>query len=93
MPSIGYGGTHKSNRESEILNEAEIGSYHLVEDIVKDLTYTNAKQAQLSGKQDKYSRRCHKQKLIAKLALAGNADLSVNAVEGASQDHNVWTEY
>ena len=47
MPSIGHGGTHKSNRESEILNEAEIGSYHLVEDIVKELTSTNAKQASL----------------------------------------------
>lgn len=70
---------------------AEFGSYQVIEGVVRQLVRTNEKGEEHDSKQAEFSKRYHKQKLIANVEKAANADLRKNQVDGVDSTHNVFT--
>jgi macrodomain Ter protein organizer (MatP/YcbG family) len=91
-PSSASTSQNKSTGFNDSVEEAYLGSYDVIQDLVREMTKTQEKEKEHQRKQDDFSRRVHKQVLTTRLNKAFNSDLRANSVTGVDGDYNVWQE-
>jgi hypothetical protein len=89
-PSSASKSQKKSTGFNDSVEEANLGSYDVIQDLVREMTKTQEKEKEHQRKQDDFSRRVHKQVLTTRLNKAFNSDLRANSVNGVDGDYNVW---